>query len=87
MPLISSFFGRQLLLNPFFLLTGALLFDEKIPPKCCTIWFGMWDVRILQIFYSRAIVHRTIVDSPAFLETGLAEKIAVCAHTTRLPKK
>ncbi len=30
MPFSSSFFDRQLLLNPFFLLTGALLFDEKI---------------------------------------------------------
>jgi hypothetical protein len=79
LPLIFSFFDRRLLLNPFFLLAGALLFDEKIR---CTIWFGMWDVRILQIFYSRAVVHRTSVDSPAFLETGLAEKIAVCAHTT-----
>jgi hypothetical protein len=26
-----------------------------------------------------------IVDSPAFLELSLAEKLAVCAHTTRLP--
>jgi hypothetical protein len=29
-------------------------------------------------------IPRTI---PAFLETGLAEKIAVCAHTTRDPNK
>ncbi len=56
----------------------------KNQPKCCTIWFGMWDARILQIFYSRAVVHRTIVDSPAFLDTSLAEKIAVCVHLTRL---
>jgi hypothetical protein len=27
--LISSFFGRRLEWNPFFLLAGALLFDEK----------------------------------------------------------
>jgi hypothetical protein len=30
---------------------------------------------------------KTIVDFPAFLETGLAEKITVCAHTTRDPNK
>jgi hypothetical protein len=41
------------------------------------------DVGILPIFYSRAIIQRTIVDSPAFLEHGSAEKIAVCAHTNR----
>jgi hypothetical protein len=30
---------------------------------------------------------KIIVNSSAFLETGLAEKIAVCALTTRLLKK
>jgi hypothetical protein len=29
-PLISSFFGRWLVLNPFFLFAGTLSFDEKI---------------------------------------------------------
>jgi hypothetical protein len=36
---------------------------------------------ILHTFYSRAIIQRTIVDYPAFLEHSLAEKIAVCALT------
>jgi hypothetical protein len=30
MPPISSFFGRWLVENPFFLFAGTLLFDEKI---------------------------------------------------------
>jgi hypothetical protein len=30
MPPISSFFGRRLVKNPFFLFAGTLLFDEKI---------------------------------------------------------
>jgi hypothetical protein len=30
-------------------------------------------------------IQRTIVDFPAFLETGLAKKISVCVHTTRVP--
>jgi hypothetical protein len=47
----------------------------------------LWDVGILQKFYSRAVIQRTIFDSPSFSVTGLAEKIAVCAHATRLPKK
>ncbi len=62
-----------------------ILFDEKIPPKCCTnlIWIaGCW----ISILLTRRDL-RTIVDSPAFLEAGLAEKITVCAHTTRLSKK
>jgi hypothetical protein len=51
-------------------------------------YFGsVLDVEILQIFYSRAVLLRTIVDSPAFLEPGLVEKTVVCAHTTRLPTK
>ncbi len=56
---------------------GALLFDEKIRQSDAPFWFGLRDFGILQIFYSRALIQRTIVDSPAFLETGLAEKIAV----------
>jgi hypothetical protein len=41
------------------------------------------DVGILQIFFAPAVIQRTVVDnieSPAFLESGLVEKIAVCAH-------
>jgi predicted transcriptional regulator of viral defense system len=45
------------------------------------------DVGILQIFYSQAVTQRTIVDSSAFLDYGLVEKIAVCVHTTRDPHK
>jgi hypothetical protein len=33
--------------------------------------------------YERAVMQKTIVDFPAFLEHGSAEKIAVCAHTNR----
>jgi hypothetical protein len=39
------------------------------------------------MFYSRAVLQRTIIDSPAFLKPGLAEKIVVCVNKTRLPKK
>jgi hypothetical protein len=54
-------------------LAGALLFDEKIRPSAALFWFGLRDVGIL---YSRAIIQRTIDVSPAFLEHGLAKKIA-----------
>ncbi len=37
---------------------------------------------MLELF--KAILYTTIVDSPAFLEPGLVEKFAVCAHTTRI---
>ncbi len=37
--------------------------------------------------YERAVIQRTIVDFPAFLEHGSAEKIAVCAHTNRDPNQ
>ncbi len=56
----------------------------KIPPKCSSIWFGSQDVGIL---YSWAVSQRTIDVSPAFLEHGLAEKIAVWAHANRDPNK
>ena len=34
-------------------------------------------LEFLQIFFSQAVIQRTIVDFPAFLETSLAEKISV----------
>jgi hypothetical protein len=80
---ISCLLGSRFVKNPFFLLAGALLFDEKIRQSAVLFWFGLRDVRILQIFYSRAVIQRTVVDSSAFFEHGLAEKIVVCAQTNR----
>jgi hypothetical protein len=68
-------------------LAGALLFDEKIRQSAALFWIGLRDVGILQIFNSRALIQRTIVDSPAFLEHGSVKKIAVCAHTNGDPNK
>jgi hypothetical protein len=62
-------------------MAGALLFDEKICYRAALFWFGLRDVAL---FYSRAVIQRTIVD---FFEHGLAEKIAVCVHTNRNPNK
>jgi hypothetical protein len=53
-------------------LVGALLFVEKIRQRAALFWFGLRDVGI---FGSRN--PRTIVDFPAFLEHGRAEKITV----------
>jgi hypothetical protein len=50
-------------------LAGALLFDEKIRKSTALFWFGLRDVGILQIFYSRDVIQRIIVDYPAFLDT------------------
>ncbi len=46
----------------------------KNPPKGYTIWFGLQDVGILQIFYSRALIQRTIVDFPAFFFAQFGRK-------------
>jgi hypothetical protein len=76
--------GSWFVQNPFFLLAGACLYDEKICQNVAQFWFGLRDVGIL---YSQAAIQRPIVDFPAFQETGLAEKIAVCDHTTRDPNR
>jgi hypothetical protein len=55
-------------------LAGALLFDEKIRQSSPLFWFGLRNDGIL---YLQAAIPRTILDSPAFLEHGSAEKIAV----------
>jgi hypothetical protein len=62
-------------------LDGALLFNEKIRQSAALFWFELQDVGIL---YSRVIIQRTIDVSPAFLEHGLAEKIAVIQTRRRL---
>ncbi len=80
----SGLFGSRFVQNPFFLLAGALLFDEKIRQRTALFWFGLRDVGIL---HSRAIIQRTIVVSPTFLEHSSAKKIAVCAHTNHDPNK
>ncbi len=67
-----------------FLLAAALLFDEKIRQSAAIFWFGLWDVGIL---YLRAVIQRTIDVSPAFLEHGSVEIIAVLAHANRDPSK
>jgi hypothetical protein len=68
-------------------LAFALLFVEKIRQSAAIFWFGLPIVGFLQIFFSQSVIPRTIVDSPAFLGHGSAEKIVVCAHTTCDPNK
>jgi hypothetical protein len=70
-------------IESFFLLAGALLLMKK--SSKVLHYFGL-DGGMLEFFKystheSRAVIQRTIVDSTAFLEHGLAEKITVCAHT------
>jgi hypothetical protein len=54
-------------------LAGELSFDEKIRQSTALFWFGL---RNEEIFYLRAAIQRTIDASPAFMEYGLAKKIA-----------
>jgi hypothetical protein len=65
-------------------LAGVRLFDEKIRQNVALFWFGLRNVGIL---YSQAAIQRPIVEFPAFLKTGLVEKIAVCDYTTRDPNR
>jgi hypothetical protein len=65
-------------------LAGALSFDEKICQSAALFWFGLWND---ESFYLRAAIQRTIDASTAFMEYGLAKKIAAWAHTNREPNK
>jgi hypothetical protein len=69
---IFCLFVSWFALNPVFLLAGALSFDEKIRQSAALFWFGLRNDGI----YFRAAIQRTIDVSPAFLEYGLAKKIA-----------
>jgi hypothetical protein len=68
-------------------LAGALLFDEKIRQSVSLFWFGLWDVRVSSNIPLTSRNPKNNCDFPAFLETGLVEKISVCVHTTRVPNK
>jgi hypothetical protein len=59
-------------------LAGALLVDEKIPFSAALFWFGLQFVGFLQILFSQAVIHKTIVDFPAFWRPVWRKKIAVC---------
>jgi hypothetical protein len=58
----------------YWLENGTLLFDEKICQSAALFWFELRDVGILD---TGALIQRTIDVSPAFLEHGSAENIAV----------
>jgi hypothetical protein len=65
-------------IESFFLFANTLLLDEKIRQSS-----GQPHIPHL---FGR---HQTTIQTkfPHFLGTGLLKKMAVCAHTTRLPKK
>ncbi len=50
------------------------------------LYFGL-DCGIMEFFYLRAAIQRTIDVSPAFMEYGLAKKLAAWAYATREPNK
>jgi hypothetical protein len=64
-------------------LAVALWFVEQISQSSALFRFGLRIVGFLQMFYSQAVIPRTIFDSLAFFEHNSVEKITVCAHTTR----
>jgi hypothetical protein len=61
-------------------LAGVPLFDEKSAKVLDYFGLDCGMLEFLQIFCSQAVIKRTIVDFPAILETGLVEKISVCAE-------
>jgi hypothetical protein len=65
-------------------LAAALLFVEKIHQSAALFWFVLLIVGFLQIFYSQAVIPRTIVDSLAFLEHGVVKKIQSVIPTRRM---
>ncbi len=50
------------------------------------LYFSL-DCGMLDFFFSRVLIKRTIGVTPAFIELGSAEKIAVRAHANRDPNK
>ncbi len=70
--------------NPVFLLAGALILDEKTPQSPALFWFGLRNDEFL---HSQAATQRTIDVFRAFMEYGLAKKIAAWEPASREPNK
>jgi hypothetical protein len=68
-------------------MAGALLFKKKILQSAALFWFGWRDVGIIKKFYTPAVIRRTMIHSPTYFKTGLAKKIAACAHTSPMLNK
>ncbi len=84
---ISSFFGRRLVQNSFFLFAGTLLFDEKIRQSAALFQFRQRTVGILQIFYLRAVLQTKCI-VPAFLGVWFGGKdCGLCIYNRHVPKK
>jgi hypothetical protein len=60
---------------------------KKIRQSVAQFWFGLRDVGVDQIFYSRTVIQRTMLTFPHFWSTVWRKKVAVCAHTNRDPSK
>ncbi len=87
MPPISSFFGRRLVLNSFFLFVDTLLFDEKTRQSAALFQFRQRIVGILQIFYLRALLQTKCI-VPAFLGDWFGGKDCdLCIYNRHVPKK
>jgi hypothetical protein len=52
-------------------LAGTLSFVEKICQRAALFWFGLQDIGI---FYSQAVIQRTIVDFPVFFGARFSGK-------------
>jgi hypothetical protein len=65
-------------------LAGALSFDDKICQIAALFLFGL---RNDGFFYMQAAIQRKIDVSPAFMEYGLAKKIAAGANANHEPNK
>jgi hypothetical protein len=71
MPQTFCFFSTQ----GVFLLAGTISFDEKSRQSAALFWFGLCDFGVLQIFYSWAVLQRTIVDSPSFFSPSSRKRL------------
>jgi hypothetical protein len=68
-------------------LAGTLLFDEKIRQSVALFVWDYGMLEFLPLFFPQAVIQRTTVDFPAFLETGFCGKDSVCVHITLVLNK
>ncbi len=68
MPSTPCFFDTRFVQNPFFLLAGALLYDEKKnPPKCC---INMEQLLTFPTFLETGLVEKIAVSCTYYQSTG-----------------
>jgi hypothetical protein len=75
----SCLFGSRFVYNPFYLLAGALLFDEKIRQS---VGLDCGMLEFLQLFFSQAVIQKHLLTFPYFWKPVWRKDFVLCTYNS-----